>query len=310
MTVAKLKYPSAGIAVSFKSDNCKKDKSCGVDLSALGVKYLRVTAKTSGPIRMAVLNTITDENAEKGLQNMGAGSEPGIYVDNTEDYKAVTYDMTPYEWGFMGANGEKITILDWVNKNAPPGADIIKNVKGFKWEVKDAKGGLGEISIKSIEFLDANEQLIDPSKITGMTIQSNPGTDPGTNPGTDPGTNPGTDPGTDPGTNPGTDPGTNPGTDPGTNPGTDPGTNPGTDPGTTPEAILMAEAPAMAKITVAGMNIAVNGAKAGADIAVFSLQGKNVASTKAFFGNASVTVPTKGIYLVRVNGKLSKVTVK
>ena len=300
---ATLKYPSAGIAVSFKSDNCKKDKSCGVDLSALGVKYLRVTAKTSGPIRMAVLNTITDENAEKGLQNMGAGSEPGIYVDNSDDYAAVTYDMTPYEWGFMGANGEKITILDWVNKNAPPGADIIKNVKGFKWEVKDAKGGLGEISIKSIEFLDASKNVIDPSKITGMTItQTNPGTDPGT----DPGTNPGTDPGTDPGTNPGTDPGTDPGTNPGTDPGTDPGTNPGTD----PAAIQMAQALSMAKISVAGMNIAVDGAKAGADIAVFSLQGNKVASVKATFGNASVTVPTKGIYLVRIGNKISKVTVK
>jgi len=26
-------------------------------------------------------------------------------------------------------------------------------VTGFKWEVKDAKGGIGEFSIKSIEFL-------------------------------------------------------------------------------------------------------------------------------------------------------------
>ena len=296
---ATLKYPSAGIAVSFKSDACKATKSCGVDLSALGVKYLRVTAKTSGPIRMAVLNTITDENAEKNLKNLGAGSEPGIYVDNTEDYTAVTYDMTPYEWGFMGVNGNKITILDWVDKNAPNGADILKNVKGFKWEVKDAKGGLGEISIKSVEFLDENKNIIDPSKITGMTIT------PSTDPGTDPGTNPGTDPGTDPGTNPGTDPGT----DPGTNPGTDPGTNPGTDP-TNPAAIQMAQTLAMAKISVAGMNIAVDGAKAGADIAVFSLQGNKIASVKATFGNASVTVPTKGIYLVRVGNKISKVTVK
>jgi hypothetical protein len=38
---------------------------------------------------------------------------------------------------------------------------------------------------------------------------------------------------------------------------------------------------------------------------VFSLQGKKIVS-----GKASVTVPSKGIYLVRVNGKLSKVNVK
>ena len=78
--------------------------------------------------------------------------------------------MTPDEWGFKGANGTKITILDWVNKNAPPGADIIKTIKGFKWEVKDAQGGIGEISIKKIEFLDENKQAIDPVKLTGIVI--------------------------------------------------------------------------------------------------------------------------------------------
>ena len=168
-----LKYPSAGIAVSFKKDECKKDKSCGVDFKALGVKYIRVTAKTSGPIRMAILNTITDENEEKKLENAGAGSEPGIYVDNSSDYKEVVYDMTPYDYGFKGVEGgDKIDILDWVSKtNAPEGIEILQHIKGIKWEVKDAKGGIGEISIKAVEFLDESKNVIDYVKITGLKIE-------------------------------------------------------------------------------------------------------------------------------------------
>ena len=172
-----LKYPSAGIAVSFKKDDCKKDKSCGVDFTALGIQYIRVTAKTSGPIRMAILNTITDENEEKKVENAGAGSEPGVYVDNSDDYTAVTYDLTPDDYGFVGAGkGYAIKILDWVNRDkAPEGAEIIKCIKGLKWEVKDAKGGIGEISIKAVEFLDASKQPIDPVKITGLEVKDDPG---------------------------------------------------------------------------------------------------------------------------------------
>ena len=168
-----LKYPSAGIAVSFKKDDCKKDKSCGVNFKTLGIQYIRVTAKTSGPIRMAILNTITDENEEKKVENAGAGSEPGIYVDNSEEFKAVTYDMTPYEYGFKGlGDGKEINILDWVSKNnAPEGGEILTCIKGLKWEVKDAKGGLGELTISAVEFLDASKQAVDPVKLTGMEIK-------------------------------------------------------------------------------------------------------------------------------------------
>ena len=238
-----LKYPSAGIAVSFKKDDCKATKSCGVNFKELGIKYIRVTAKSSGPIRMAILNTITDENEEKKIANAGAGSEPGIYVDNSEDYKAVTYDMTPGQgYGFVGLGGDnEIDILSWVDKNAvPDGAEILTCIKGLKWEVKDAKGGLGEISIKAVEFLDANKQPIDPVLLTGIEITT---------------------------------------------------------------SIQKIAAPAAAKLTVSGLNISVSGA--AQDITVFSLQGKKIAS-----GKASVAVPTKGVYLVRVGGKLSKVNVK
>lgn len=169
-----LKYPSAGIAMSFLSNDKK-----GVDLTKLNVKAVRVTMKASGPIRMATLSELTAE----------AGAEPGTYVPNSEDYKATTYDLTPMNCGFKGFDDPSAKyqggLLDWVDQNkAPFGEDILKTFKGLKWEVKDAKGGIGELSIKAVEFLDGSGNVIDPVKITGITV---PETQCGTNPG------PGTD---------------------------------------------------------------------------------------------------------------------
>lgn len=179
-----LKYPSAGIAMTFKKTECKLDNSCGVDFEDLGIKYIRVTAKTSGPIRMAILNTITDENEKNKVDNAGAGSEPGIYVDNTNDYTAVTYDMTPNGgFGFKGlGTGKEIDVLSWVSTSAPLGDKIIHKIKGLKWEVKDAKGGIGELSIKAVEFLDASKNAIDPVKLTGIVISDIPASSSSVNP--------------------------------------------------------------------------------------------------------------------------------
>lgn len=232
-----LKYPSAGIAMSFLSDDSK-----GVNFVTLGIKAVRVTMKASGPIRMAVLNEKTAE----------AGAEPGVYVPIGSDYVATTYDLTPYDYGFKGFDNDDMGgVLSWINKNAAPlGEEILTAVKGLKWEVKDAKGGIGSISIKAIEFLDASGNVVEPSKITGIVVPDNP------------------------------------------------------------TGFNFVAAPSIAKISVAGMNIAIEGAKAGADIAVFNMQGKVIASGKASFGNASVSVPSKGLYMVRVGNKMSKVTVK
>ena len=233
-----LKYPSAGIAMSFLSDDKK-----GVNFNTLGIKAVRVTMKCSGPIRMAVLNEKTAE----------AGAEPGAYIPNSDDYKATTFELTPEEYGFKGFTDPEAKyaggILDWVDPNsAPEGTEIITAVTGLKWEVKDPKGGVGSLSIKSVEFLDASGNVVDPSKITGVVVPNTTG-------------------------------------------------------------IKAVAAPGAAKVSVAGMNISVEGAKMGADIAVFNMQGKLVASSKAF-GNAVVTVPNKGLYMVRVGNKVSKVTVK
>ncbi|MBQ9226498.1 MAG: glycoside hydrolase [Fibrobacter sp.] len=165
-----LKYPSAGIAMSFLSNDKK-----GVDFTKLGVKSVRVTMKASGPIRMAVLNEKTKE----------AGAEPGVFVPNSTDYKATTYDLTPEECGFKGFTDPDAKyaggLLDWVDyNNAPFGQEILTAVTGLKWEVKEATGGVGTLSIKAVEFLDASGNVIDPVLITGITVpatQCGSGTD-------------------------------------------------------------------------------------------------------------------------------------
>ena len=292
-----LKYPSAGIAVSFKSEECKATKTCGVDFTALGIKYVRVTAKTSGPIRMAILNAYTDENEANKIKNAGAGSEPGIYVQNSEDYKAETFDLTPLDYGFVGFDdGNMGGVLDWVDKfSIPIGSEIITAVTGFKWETKEAKGGIGQISIKSIEFLDANMNVIDPSLLTGMTIESNSsGSGSSTNPGSSSSGNSG-----------------NGSSASSWNGGSSGSGNSGeANNNDAPDAIGNASVATLTRVSVSGMNISVECARFNADIAVFTMQGKLVASGKTSFGNASVSVPNKGAYLVRVNGRIYKVNVK
>ena len=258
-----LKYPSAGIAMSFLSDDSK-----GVDLSALGVVKVRVTAKVTGNVvRMAVLNEFTAQ----------AGAEPGVYLAPSDDYKAQEFDLTPEDYGFKGftvkddplGDGDYGGILSWIDKNAAPeGAQIIKAVKGLKFEVKDKPGGIGDISISKIEFLDASGNVIDPVKITNMP---------------------------------------NVGTKPASASTGDNGGNGGDNPGAIGANALLN----MAKISTSGLGITVSGAPANTDIAVFNMQGKIIATTKAFFGMAqTITVPNKGVYMVRVGNKISKVAVK
>ena len=297
-----LKYPSAGIAVSFKSEDCKATKTCGVDFTALGIKYIRVTSKSSGPIRMAILNVYTDENEANKVENAGAGSEPGIFVGNSEEYVSDLYDLTPRGKGFNGiAGGDTIGPLYWVNlDNAPDGSKILKGVKGLKWEVKEAKGGIGEISIMSVEFLDANKKAIDPYLLTGVKIASNiVGSSASVAPRSSESANPGSSSSAS---------SMNAGSSNSTNPGN---ANNNANPGVVaPEAIGSSSFAPLARVSVSGMNISVENAKFNADIAVFTMQGKLVASGKTSFGNASVAVPNKGAYLVRVDGRVYKVNVK
>ncbi|MCQ2091771.1 MAG: glycosyl hydrolase family 8 [Fibrobacter sp.] len=255
-----LKYPTAGIAMSFNK------AETGVDLGALGVKALRITTKSEGPIRVAILNTATKE----------AGAEPGAYITPSSSYTATTFDMTPCDAGFASAkdcmSGAVLDILSWVNqRTAPSGDEILKCVKGLKFEVKDSKGGYGAVSVKSIEWLDGSGNVIDPAKIVGFSVGSTPSVNPGSS-----------------------------------------SSNGDVVPGSSSGMAISASAQFnMAKITSAGMNITVSGAPVNADIAVFNMQGKVIAATKAFLGmDQTIAVPNKGVYMVRVGNKISKISVK
>ena len=155
-----LKYPFAYIEMRFKKDECVQDSSCGVDLSALGVKYIRITSKVSGPIRMSVLNEKTAE----------PGTEPGVLILNSSEYKPLQYDLTPFEYGFKGFNDNNNGgVPKWTNYDkAPLGSEILKHATGLRWEISDSHGASGAISIKSIEFIDGSGNVIDAFNITGM----------------------------------------------------------------------------------------------------------------------------------------------
>ena len=172
-----LKYPVANIQVHFKSDECVKDSSCGVNFEELGIKYIRVTQKSSGPMRLAILNTLTDEYKKKRKDEESA--EPGIGIWTSSDYTTTIYDLTPCDMGFLGRGkncsssdpDSLINVFDWVDKRqAPDGNKILNFITGLKWEISESMGGTGEISIKSIEFLNAQKEVVKTSLLTGVTV--------------------------------------------------------------------------------------------------------------------------------------------
>ncbi len=295
-----LKYPSAGIAMSFRGDEK------GVDLLNLGVKYLVVNQKASGPIRMAILNTVTVE----------AGGEPGTYVDASSDYQETTYDLTPEQGGYgYGPNGKAdgknaFTIMDWVKKSTAPNAtDVLKNAKGLKWEVKDSKGGIGAISIKSIKFLDANKQPISYDKITGYVVPGD-GLPKNTGNNTQGGDNQQGQQGGD--NQQGQQGGDNQQGQQGQQT-VDPNNPNGQgviDPNTGVGIIATADALHVVRVTAMGMMIQVSEAKLGANYAVFSMQGKVIASGKIANSVQNIVVPNKGSYIVRVGEKIRTISIK
>lgn len=268
-----LKYPSAGIAMSFLPDSKQ-----GVDLEALHVAKLRIDIKASGPIRMAVLNG----------KSVEAGSEPGIYVENSSDYKVIEYDLTPEDYGFKGftQDGNMGGLLKWVNKTtAPEGRDIIKDVRGLKFEVKQSEGGFGDVSIKAIEFLDASGNVIDAVSITKMPgVRGEIAEEPPTSSDSPAGSS--------------------------SSGITDPNSSSGITSGSSGEALPAVFAPARFNASVNGLQIQISNAAVGSNFAVFSMQGKVIQTGMIKNGSQLVTVKNKGAYVIRVGNEVRSVIVK
>ena len=265
-----LLYPNACIAMNFFSDRNK-----GVDLEALGVAKLRIDIKTSGPIRMAVLNGLSVE----------AFSEPGVYVANSSDYKVFEYDLTPENYGFKGFSEKNDFggLLDWVNLiSAPDGKDIIKNVRGLRFEIRQKEGGFGDVSIRAVEFLDSSGTVIDPVLITGMSgVRSEIVEEKSSSSGNL------------------------------TNPSSS--SNPidiGSSPSSAGNALPTVFAPATFNVSVNGLQIKISNAAVGSNLTVFSMLGMVVQTGMVKNNSELVTVKNKGVYLIRVGNEIRSVIVK
>jgi len=300
-------YPSAGIALSFLADES------GVDFSTLGVKAVRFSIKTQGTIRFALLST---------ADGLDLGGDPGKLLDPSSDYKTITVSLD-----YNGMDFKDLEYPDWATKVMPEA--FLKNTKGVKFEAKMAKGGFGSISLKSLEFLDASGKVIDPSKITGVTVAGTPTTTPtatssaSANPSSSAS---GVVAGS---SNSGAVVANS------SNSGVVvanssaatgvPTTTTNPDGSVTivdqngvvtvvnPDGSMAIAAVApvsAAKISVSGMQVQISGAKAGANFAVFSMQGKVIASGKVYGASQSITLPNKGAYLVRVGSSMTSVVAK
>ena len=127
------------------------------------------------------------------------------------------------------------------------------------------------MTIKSIEFLDASQNVVDPVKITGMA---------------------------------------NVGTKPSGNFVVTSSSTIGGSSSSGSVSIAMADALSTIKVHTSGLQVQILNAKIGSSYAVLSLQGKVVASGKITSASHAVTLPNKGVFLVKVNGDIRPVSVK
>ena len=263
-----LKYPSAGIAMSFKGDES------GVNLTALNVASVRINVKTTGTMRFAILY------AEPHC----AGCEPGILLDPTNDYQTLTFKLKPN--GYILGD---LNIDSWMTTEPVPAAganDVMATASGVKFEAKMPDGGTGSVSVKSIEFLDASGNVVDPVKLVGFAVPNdlskyNGGSSPTSS----------------------SSQGVNPTS---SSQGV---VNPGSS-ASGQDAIVAVDALSVAKVSVSGMQIQLSGAKIGSNYAVFSMQGKVIASGRIDGANQNIVMPSKGQYLLRVGNQISTVRVK
>lgn len=63
-------------------------------------------------------------------------------------------------------------------------------------------------------------------------------------------------------------------------------------------------------VAVYGNEVTVNGAAAGSNVMVYSASGTLVATAKASAGSAQFTLPTAGIYIVKVGGETTKIVIR
>ena len=143
---ADLKYPFAGVALSFKEDESN------LDLSTAATIKLRI--RTQGVVRMAILNQAT-------LDADNEGGEPGYLFHPSDDYQDVTVKLDADSYGDF----VELTTPDWAY--AWGKEDVLKAVRGIKFEAKMSKGGYAEFDLTSLEILDASGATV--ATLQGLT---------------------------------------------------------------------------------------------------------------------------------------------
>lgn len=136
------KYPFAGIACSFDSAQNYYDLS---DLARI-----RITYKSQGVMRFALLDKATLEQDKEG-------AEPGYYLHPTEDWKTIDIDIT-YN---SNLDFNTLRFADWSNLNGLISAmEVLKAVRGVKFDAKMQKGGFASFALKEINLFDANGNIV------------------------------------------------------------------------------------------------------------------------------------------------------
>ncbi|MCR5377776.1 MAG: hypothetical protein K6E57_02275 [Fibrobacter sp.] len=143
---ADLKYPFAGFALSFDENDSYYDLS---NIAKIVINY-----KSQGVIRFAILDQQTqlDDNE---------GGEPGIYLHPTDNYTTLEIDVTSanFATSYDAFVKDKFVVPSWVTTILSHD-DVMKAVRGFKFEPKMQKGGYGAIYLRQFDMYDNTGKLV------------------------------------------------------------------------------------------------------------------------------------------------------
>jgi hypothetical protein len=204
-----------------------------------------------------------------------AGGEPGYMLETTNGYETIKLKLA----GGGSTTVGDLTVPTWVNDPSTAN-DVMKTVSGVKFEAKMPKGGYASISLKSIEFLKGS-QVIDPVTLTGIKIEE---VKPQSSSSTVV-----------------------------TSSGSVAGSSNSVGPDQSSSSVIglaMADALSTIKVATSGLSVQILNAKLGANYAIMSVQGKVIASGKITSASHAVTLPNKGMYLVKVGSEIRPVSVK
>ena len=150
---ADLAYPYAGTAVSFNQDESY------LNLSALD--KIQITYQSDGVIRMAILDSMT-------LADGNEGGEPGYTLHPSETDTTIEISLSDANFS------TNFTVPSWTG-GGNSRDDVLKAVRGFKFEGKMQKGGYGSLTLKDFKMYDISGQPMnfDPSGIQNSTAPKN-----------------------------------------------------------------------------------------------------------------------------------------